>query len=420
MSEEGLSAVHAAIDAALAVDLQALTDAELLGRVVAAERAMNRLAALKLVALEKVDRRGAVLADHGSTAAWLRTTTNTTAKRAARDVHLARDLADTMPAMADAMAAGDVTSTHAQIAAGLRKDSADDAVRETDPQVTEAARRMPLHEFRAFITQLRHALDRDKVAADERDAYDHRELTADTTIYGLGVGRWLLDPVSHEIVMSAVHVAADPLKADPQTTGRQRLADGLVTVAQFFLDHHAEPASTKKAFPHLLVTVDHHALAPSTGHTGIPAATTGYGATISSSAAQRLLCDSAVSRIVFGPNSEVIDAGRTSRTFTSAARRCVIARDQHCRWPGCIAPAAWCEVHHALHWGADDGPSDVDNGILLCGRHHDRLHHHDHAVLIATDGRRSVDTERGSGRRFGRVHDLRPPKARGDPEPRAG
>ena len=35
---------------------------------------------------------------------------------------------------------------------------------------------------------------------------------------------------------------------------------------------------------------------------------------------------------------------------------------------------------------SDDGPSDVDYGILLCGRHHDRVHHHNHSVLIAGNG----------------------------------
>src|SRR5581483_5126720 len=251
---DALAGIGAAIDAALDADLGGLTDAELMERVVAAERAINRLQAMKLAALEKVDRHGAVLAEHQTTATWLRSVTGCTPAGASRQVHLARDLADVMPAMASALAAGDVTVEHAQIAAGLRKTSRDSVVRDTDEQVAEAARRLPLHEFRGFVISVRPGLEQDRVAADERRAYDQRELVSDTTIYGLGVGRWLLDPVSQETVMTAIHAAADPLKAaDPFATAKQRRADALLTIARFFIDHHAEPTTTKKALPHLLV-----------------------------------------------------------------------------------------------------------------------------------------------------------------------
>lgn len=97
-----------------------------------------------------------------------------------------------------------------------------------------------------------------------------------------------------------------------------------------------------------------------------------------------------MSRIITGPMSEVLDAGRTSRTFSAAARRAIAARDQHCIWPGCTAPAAWCEAHHGIHW-IDDGPSDVDNGYLLCGAHHDRVHKQNKTLVINPDGSRTVD-----------------------------
>lgn len=36
-------------------------------------------------------------------------------------------------------------------------------------------------------------------------------------------------------------------------------------------------------------------------------------------------------------------------------------------------PAAWCDAHHLWHW-CDGGPSDLDHGALLCGRHHSVVH----------------------------------------------
>jgi hypothetical protein len=89
---------------------------------------------------------------------------------------------------------------------------------------------------------------------------------------------------------------------------------------------------------------------------------------------QRLLakiaCDAEVTRVVFGPDSQVLDVGRARRTVTGQLRRAVIARDRRCTWPGCQEPPARCEVHHAVtHW-ADGGVTSVDNAALLCWHHH--------------------------------------------------
>ena len=51
----------------------------------------------------------------------------------------------------------------------------------------------------------------------------------------------------------------------------------------------------------------------------------------------------------------------------------MIARDRHCRFPGCDRPQAWCDVHHVTHW-ADGGSTALDNLLLLCRRHHGLVH----------------------------------------------
>lgn len=54
---------------------------------------------------------------------------------------------------------------------------------------------------------------------------------------------------------------------------------------------------------------------------------------------------------------------------TAAIDRYLRARDRHCRWPGCIAPAVRCEVDHN-HDHALGGATDVCNLCHLCQRHH--------------------------------------------------
>lgn len=54
---------------------------------------------------------------------------------------------------------------------------------------------------------------------------------------------------------------------------------------------------------------------------------------------------------------------------TAAIDRHLRARDRHCRWPGCTAPAVRCEVDHT-HDHALGGATDVSNLAHLCQRHH--------------------------------------------------
>src|SRR5690606_16076738 len=64
----------------------------------------------------------------------------------------------------------------------------------------------------------------------------------------------------------------------------------------------------------------------------------------------QLACNSALHRVVFGPDSEILDVGREERLFTAGQARGIIARDGQCRFPGCTAPPGQGEIHHSLWW----------------------------------------------------------------------
>jgi hypothetical protein len=40
----------------------------------------------------------------------------------------------------------------------------------------------------------------------------------------------------------------------------------------------------------------------------------------------------------------------------------------------CGAPPGWCDAHHVDQWARDDGPTDIDNGVLLCQDCHRLIH----------------------------------------------
>jgi hypothetical protein len=193
-----------------------------------------------------------------------------------------------------------------------------------------------------------------------------------------------------EVVKTAINAFSAPCTNDDRSP-KQRRADALVTICELALGGGTAP-ERGGVRPHVSVLVSLETLEE---RAGAPAASYGFGSAASDEWARRMCCDAGISRIIANARGEVLDSGRTTRSFTPAQRRAVIARDRHCVWPGCDAPAAWCEVHHRVHW-IDFGETSVRDGVLMCGRHHDRAHLHRHRVVIKPDGSRSVDLRPGS------------------------
>ena len=73
-------------------------------------------------------------------------------------------------------------------------------------------------------------------------------------------------------------------------------------------------------------------------------------------------------------SGELLKLGRARKNPTALQRLAVIARDRHCIYPGCTAPAECCEVHHLNEWQQDHGTTDVEVLGLLCRSHHRHVH----------------------------------------------
>jgi hypothetical protein len=96
------------------------------------------------------------------------------------------------------------------------------------------------------------------------------------------------------------------------------------------------------------------------------------GTSIGIETLRRFACDAGVVRHLVNGRSEPLDIGRRTSVWTAAQRRAVQLRDQgRCRFIGCWRRI--CEIHHLLHYD-DGGPTAVDNGLLLCPRHHTCVH----------------------------------------------
>ena len=188
-------------------------------------------------------------------------------------------------------------------------------------------------------------------------------------------GRWVtsggFDPEGGAVIATALGVAdcGDLGIAPPQ-----RRADALIEVCRFFLDHHHENVTARQR-PHIALIVDADDLARYGDDTRSQVAD--HRSWLDAATTSTYLCDCSISRVVAekvaGSVSRVLDLGRSTESVSAAQRAALAVRDRHCRYPGCDRPASWTDAHH-VRWWTRGGPTDLDNLVLLCRRHHRLLH----------------------------------------------
>jgi len=110
----------------------------------------------------------------------------------------------------------------------------------------------------------------------------------------------------------------------------------------------------------------------------------GDGWRLTKAAAEQLLCDSALSAVLFDGPGRLLDANDAAEQWSPKQRRAIAARDRHCVFPSCTRPPRHCDIHHVKP-RAEGGPTRTSNGALLC-RHHHRLLHAGWTLTIV-DGR---------------------------------
>lgn len=96
------------------------------------------------------------------------------------------------------------------------------------------------------------------------------------------------------------------------------------------------------------------------------------GTTLSIPTALRLGCDAHKEIVIEDDVGAPIGIGRKSRQVPHWLYRQLRHRDRGCRYPGC-GRTRWVNAHHIVHW-AHGGPTDRENLVLLCNRHHRLLH----------------------------------------------
>jgi hypothetical protein len=395
-----------------AFDVSALSGSEAVELLAVAGPLSSQLDAV-LVCAARVVRESGVWGLDGSRSAkaYLERATGASARKVAGDLKLADRLGTVLPLTAAALRAGAVSGEHARVlsragcSSPARVEALADPVKGEGFLLGHAG--LPVDQFKTFVAAWGYRVDPDADDAARRDAADGYHFDLAQTLDGVHV-RGFLTPEAGEALQTALTaVTGIPSTADPRTPGRRR-HDALATVCQLGLDGPGLGISGGVR-PQLVVHVDLDTLTAGPGTSGPgPAVLQESGTPIPRSVLDRIACDSEVTRIVFGPQSQVLDVGRSQRTFTGPRRRALDATDGGCRAPGCHAPPRLCEGHHRVPWRLG-GHTNPDNGLLLCYAHHGWHHDQDIRILPTGDGGLRFEGVDGQwyGTTYPRHHTLR-------------
>jgi hypothetical protein len=333
--------------------------------IISYRKAIDRLEAASAEATRRFEKSGAYKADGAlGMVPWLQTNARLAGNDAAQHLKVARQLEE-LPRTEEALARGHIGYGHALAMAVTAEHLGAAAVRTAETQLLESAESMDAGRFVTVVKSFEHMASAEAALAEANWAHQRRYLSISGPFNGLARIEGQLVAEAAATLRAAMEPFLKPSKSDERTAG-QRAHDALVQVCQRAATGRADSAMPR---PLLIVTTSVETLA---GIEGAPAAQLQSGGTVPSDTARRLACDSAITRIT-GLGELEHEITHASRTTPPPTKRALVARDQHCVFPGCDRPAPWCDSHHLRFWG-DGGPTRLDNLALVCPAHHRKVH----------------------------------------------
>ena len=331
-----------------------------------------------------------------SGAGWLAARVDLSRKKAASEILLARDLR-ALPVVEAAALAGDLGRDKVHLLVKARTPEVADVFAEQEQFLVDEVARLTVRDAAVF---LRHWLARARELVGWTDPDDHPDPAAApraaVDLTSTFDGRWVLDgemDAEHGAIISGV-IAAEVdemfrigiFSADDGLTARQRrglamtevfLRNGRAGTKQGELRPSVEIVSDAKTADGLMPVDAEDAASRVCEIRDV--------GPISTAALGRYLCTARIHGLVFGADGEPLKLGRDVELANRAQRRALRFQTRGCAFPGCSAPASWCEAHH-LVWRDDDGPTDLPNLVLLCRFHHHRVHDDGYRMTRLPDG----------------------------------
>lgn len=383
-----ISAVLARLEADLASVGQApawsLSGQETRAALLALTRIQSRLTGLEVKVAAHAHRTGAADAVGAtSIAAWLAHETRMTGAEAQRMVKHAVAVDERHERVEEGLVAGDLRPDQARVIV----EAVDSLPHDVDADVLSLARihlvaEAAHHDAKALRILGKRVLDvvapevgeaqlAKELDAEERAAEATQRLTMSDDGRGRTYGRFTLPTWKADLMRKILQALASPRHGGPGATPEGMGKAFGAFIERFPTDRVPDAGGVPAT---VVVTMDHETLLG-----GLRAAQLDTGTMISPGLARRLACRAGVIPVVLGGESQVLDVGRKRRLHSETQRLALAARDRGCTAVGCDRPPAWCEAHHDTPWSQGGGTS-VQDGRLLCSRHHHLAHHPSYEV----------------------------------------
>lgn len=240
----------------------------------------------------------------------------------------------------------------------------------------------------------REALDPDGAEPGYEETLAQRSVTVGRERNGITDIHIKADPIGRAIIVSVLADSTAPgaqprfLSDEDAARGTTHVTDGHGNVTEAIADLRTRAqkqydiffgtlqasartmqsgGAATRSTASVVATISLHDLESGTGIGWLD----GIDEPVPASVVQELACDGGIRRMVLGNAGEPLYLGDRERYFTAGQRRALAVRDGGC--VRCGAPASWCHAHHVI-FSSRGGPTDVDNGVLLCPAHHHALH----------------------------------------------
>ena len=204
-----------------------------------------------------------------------------------------------------------------------------------------------------------------------------RSLTTVVADDGSLVGRFVLDPAGRLEFQTAVSNALTFDGVDETRSMEQRRGDALFDIVAFFNLNH-DGHGTPRHHPHMSLSL-------SADSVDRPEAVDDEtGEIVDPGCVGTKLCDCIIHTILRAADGAPLAFGRARYTVPRPLFKQIAARDGGCRFGNCRRPVMWTEAHH-ITWWERHGPTDYQNLVLLCSKHHHMIHQLD-LTLTWVDG----------------------------------
>ena len=374
---------HEVLDALGDASTWALTPAERAETVAELEALEDRARARKLALIAEADETS-VAADTGctSTAAWVRAATGVTGTQAHRAVRQARAM-QAHPATATALAAGSLRTEQALVitqAVDALPEEVADQKPEAEAHLLAAAREHDAKALRVLGKKLLEVIAPDRadeliaqqLEAEEKRARDHAFIKTWSDGNGSTYGKFKIPDLHGAMLTAALHALGNPNRPEPIDRTNKGTPQVMGEAFCQLIEHLPVDRlpDTGGVSADVVITIPYQTLIGGLKAAGI----LGTDLRISPSQARRLAASAGVIPVVLGSKSQVLDLGRKRRLYTRAQRVALALRQGGlCNIAGCEIPATWCEANHRKPW-ATGGNTDLDDGELICPRHHTLVH----------------------------------------------